>query len=247
MTALKPEIYQPTIRELPRDELPRDERPRERLREYGPRNLNNSELIAILLRTGMQGENVLALASRILSQFNGLAGLGKVGFVELCSQRGLSEAKACQLLAALELGKRLVSLAPEERMPLNSPQDVANLVSAEMSSLDQEHLRVLLLNTRHELLAIREIYSGNVSSAVVRVAEVFRPAIRDNAPFIIVVHNHPSGDPTPSEDDVRVTRDLVEAGKLLGVEVLDHVVIGAGNRFVSLNQKGLGFGPVSLG
>jgi DNA repair protein RadC len=242
MTALKPEIYQPTIRELPRYE-----RPRERLREYGPRNLNNSELIAILLRTGMQGENVLALASRILSQFNGLAGLGKAGFLELCSQRGLSEAKACQLLAALELGKRLVSLAPEERMPLNSPQDVANLVSAEMSSLDQEHLRVLLLNTRHELLAIREIYSGNVSSAVVRVAEVFRPAIRDNAPFIIVVHNHPSGDPTPSEDDVRVTRDLVEAGKLLGVEVLDHVVIGAGNRFVSLNQKGLGFGPVSLG
>ena len=237
MTALKPEIYQPTIRELPRGE-----RPRERLREYGPRNLNNSELIAILLRTGMQGENVLALASRLLSQFNGLAGLGKAGFVELCSQRGLSEAKACQLLAALELGKRLVSLAPEERVPLNSPQDVANLVSAEMSSLEQEHLRVLLLNTRHELLGIREIYSGNVSGAVVSVAEVFRPAIRDNAPFITVVHNHPSGDPSPSQDDVKVTRDLVEAGKLLGVEVLDHLVIDDGNRLVSLNQKGLGFG-----
>ncbi|MCH8799273.1 MAG: JAB domain-containing protein, partial [Chloroflexi bacterium] len=111
----------------------------------------------------------------------------------------------------------------------------------EMSSLDQEHLRVLLLNTRHELLGIREIYAGNVSSAVVRVAEVFRPAIRDNAPFIIVVHNHPSGDPAPSEDDVKVTRDLVAAGKLLGVEVLDHLVIGGGNRFVSLNEKGLGF------
>lgn len=236
MTALMPEIYQPTIRELPMGE-----RPRERLREYGPRHLNNSELIAILLRTGMQGENVLALASRILSRFNGLAGLGKADFVELCSQRGLSEAKACQLLAALELGRRLVSLAPEERVPLNSPEDVANLVSADMSSLEQEHLRVLLLNTRHELLGIREIYSGNVSSAVVRVAEVFRPAIRDNAPSIIVVHNHPSGDPAPSEDDVKVTRDLVAAGKLLGVEVLDHLVIGDGNRFVSLNQKGLGF------
>ena len=236
MTALIPDIYQPTIRELPRGE-----RPRERLREYGPRHLNNSELIAILLRTGMQGENVLALASRILSHFNGLSGLGKAGFVELCSQRGLSEAKACQLLAALELGRRLVSLAPEERVPLTSPEDVANLVSADMSSLEQEHLRVLLLNTRHELLGIREIYSGNVSSAVVRVAEVFRPATRDNAPFIIVVHNHPSGDPTPSEDDVKVTRDLVAAGKLLGVEVLDHLVIGDGNRFVSLNQKGLGF------
>ena len=235
-TTLKPEIYQPTIRELPRGE-----RPRERLREYGPRHLNNSELIAILLRTGMQGENVLALASRLLSRFNGLAGLGKAGFFELCSQKGVSEAKACQLLAALELGKRLVSLAPEERTPLNSPEDVANLVSAEMSSLDQEHLRVLLLNTRHELLSIQEIYAGNVNSAVVRVAEVFRPAVRDNAPAIIVVHNHPSGDPAPSDDDVRVTKDLVDAGKLLGVEVLDHLVIGSGNRFVSLNQKRLGF------
>lgn len=235
-TALKPEVYQPTIRELPRGE-----RPRERLREYGPRHLNNSELIAILLRTGVPGENVVAMSSRILSRFNGLAGLGKASFVELCAERGLSEAKACQLLAALELGKRLVSLAPNERVPLNSPEDAANLVSAEMSALEQEHLRVMLLNTRHELLSIQEIYAGNVSSAVVRVAEVFRPAIRDNAPFIIVVHNHPSGDPSPSEDDVRITRDLVEAGKLLGVEVLDHLVIGAGNRFVSLNQKGLGF------
>ena len=236
MTALKQEVYQPTIRELPRGE-----RPRERLREYGPRHLNNSELIAILLRTGMQGENVLALASRLLSQFNGLAGLGKAGFVELCSQKGLSDAKACRLLAALELGKRLVSLAPEERPALNSPEDVANLVSAEMASLDQEHLRVLMLNTQHELLNMQEIYVGNVNSAVVRVAEVFRPAIRENAPFIIVVHNPPSGDPAPSEEDVRVTRDMVEAGKLLGVEVLDHLVIGSGNRFVSLNQKGLGF------
>ena len=234
--------YSPTIRELPLGE-----RPRERFKEYGTKHLSNTELVAILLRTGMQGENVLSLSSRVLTQFGGLVGLGRSTIGELCALRGLSEAKSCQLLVALELGRRSVSQSPEEKVTINSPQDVANIVSAEMSSLAQEHLRVLLLNTRHELLAIREIYSGNVSSAVVRVAEVFRPAIRDNAPFIIVVHNHPSGDPTPSEDDVRVTRDLVEAGKLLGVEVLDHVVIGAGNRFVSLNQKGLGFGPVSLG
>lgn len=236
MTASTPVIYRPTIRELPRGE-----RPRERLREYGPRNLNNSELIAILLRTGIQGENVLSVASRILSRFNGLAGLGKADFTELCSERGLSEAKACQLLAALELGKRLVSLAPEERVPLNSPEDVANVISAEMSSLDQEHLRVLLLNTRHELLSIKEIYVGNVSGAMVRAAEVFRPAIRENAPYIILAHNHPSGNPTPSGDDVNVTRELVSAGKILDIEVLDHLVIGGGNRFVSLNQKGLGF------
>ncbi|HEU0022805.1 MAG TPA: UPF0758 domain-containing protein, partial [Dehalococcoidia bacterium] len=169
--------YQPTIRDLPRGE-----RPRERLREYGPRYLSNTELIAILLRTGLQGENVLSMASRLLSTFDGLAGLGRSTFGELCAQRGLSEAKVCQLLAALELGRRYVSLAPQERAAIRSPQDVANLVMAEMGGLDQEHLRVLMLSTKNEVLGIQEIYVGNVNSSLVRPAEVFRPAIRDNAP-----------------------------------------------------------------
>ena len=146
--------YQPTIRDLPQGERPQGERPqgerpRERLKAYGAKLLNNTELIAILLRTGMQGENVLAVATRLLAQFDGLAGLGRTTFAELCAQRGLSEAKACQLLAALELGRRFVSLAPEERMVINSPADVANLVQAEMAVFDQEHLRVLLLNTKN--------------------------------------------------------------------------------------------------
>jgi DNA repair protein RadC len=228
--------YQPMIRDLPQGE-----RPRERLKAYGAKHLNNTELIAILLRTGMQGENVLAVSSRLLAQFDGLAGLGRTTFAELCAQRGLSEAKACQLLAALELGRRFVSLAPGERMVINSPEDVANLVLAEMAVLDQEHLRVLLLNTRNEVLSIQEIYVGNVNSAVVRPAEVLRPAVRDNAPSVIVVHNHPSGDPTPSPEDVSITMELLAAGKLLGVELLDHLVIGSGGRYVSLNEKGLGF------
>lgn len=228
--------YQPMIRDLPQGE-----RPRERLREYGPRYLSNTELIAILLRTGLQGENVISLASRLLSTFDGLAGLGRSSFAELCAQRGLSEAKACQLLAALELGRRLVSLAPQERAAIRSPQDVANLVMAEMSGLDQEHLRVLMLNTRNEVLGIQEIYVGNVNSSMVRPAEVFRPAVRDNAPSIIVVHNHPSGDPTPSPEDVSITQELVAAGKLLSIELLDHLVIGSGSRFVSLNERRLGF------
>ena len=228
--------YQPTIRDLPQGE-----RPRERLKEYGPKHLSNSELIAILLRTGMQGENVLSLSTRVLARFNGLAGLGRVSFAELCAERGLSEAKACQLLAALELGRRLVSLAPDERTVIGSPGDVANLLTAEMASLEQEHLRVLLLNTKNEVLSVHEIYVGNVNSAQIRAAEVFRPAVRENAPFVIVVHNHPSGDPTPSSDDVSITRDLVAAGKLMGIGLLDHVVIGSGNRYVSLNEKRLGF------
>lgn len=162
--------YQPTIRELPQEE-----RPRERLRQYGARLLNNSELLAILLRTGVQGENVLSMASRLLARQGGLAGLGRASFIELCDQRGLSEAKACQIMAALELGQRLVSLAPEERATIQSPQDVANLVAAGMASLEQEHLRVLLLNARNQVLNIQEIYIGNVNATVVRPSEVVRP------------------------------------------------------------------------
>ena len=228
--------YSPTIRELPQGE-----RPRERLKEYGAKHLSNTELVAILLRTGLQGENVLSLSSKVLMQFGGLAGLGRSTIGELCAVRGLSEAKACQILAALELGRRSVSQSPEERVAINSPQDVANLLMGEMSLLEQEHLRVLLLNTKNEVMKIQEIYVGNVNSSVVRPAEVIRPAVRENAPSIIVVHNHPSGDPTPSQEDVSITKDLVAAGKLLGVELLDHVIIGSQNRFVSLNEKGLGF------
>ena len=130
---------------------------------------------------------------------------------------------------------------PEERATIHSPQDVANLVTAEMAPLPQEHLKALLLNTKNEVLSIQEIYVGNVNSAVVRPAEVFRPAVRDNAPSVIVVHNHPSGDPTPSPEDVSVTRDLIAAGELLGIKLLDHLVIGSGNRYVSLNERRLGF------
>ena len=228
--------YQPTIRDLPQGE-----RPRERLREFGPKSLSNTELIAILLRTGLQGENVLALSSRLLARFDGLAGLGRVSFSELCAERGLSEAKSSQLMAALELGRRFVSLAPQERAVINSPQDVANLLLAEMSVLDQEHLRVLLLNTRNEVLGTQEIYVGNVNSSVIRASEVFRPAVQANAPSIIVVHNHPSGDPAPSSQDVDITEELISAGKLLGIELLDHVVLGSANRYVSLNERGLAF------
>ena len=229
--------YQPMIRDMPQGE-----RPRERLRDYGPKLLSNTELIAILLRTGIQGENVLAMSNRLLTHFKGLDGLGRSTFAELCAERGLSEAKTCQLMAALELGRRFISLAPQDRAVINSPQDVANLLQAEMAALEQEHLRVLLLNTKNQVLRTEEVYVGNVNSSIVRPAEVFRPAVRDNAPSIIIVHNHPSGDPTPSPEDVNITRELVAAGKLLSIELLDHLVIGSGGRYVSLNEKKLGFG-----
>lgn len=228
--------YSPMIRDLASTE-----RPRERLKNYGPPSLSNAELLAILLRTGVKGEGVVSMAQRILARFEGLAGLAKANYTELCSEHGVSEAKACQLLSAIELGRRYSSLQPEERPEVNSPQDIANLLMGEMSFLDQEHLRAVLLNTKNQVLGISQIYIGNVSASMVRPAEIFRPAIRENCPSIIVVHNHPSGDPTPSAEDVVVTRQLVKAGNLLGIDVLDHVVIGNGNRFISLKQKGLGF------
>ena len=221
-------------------DLPQGERPRERLRELGPGALSNSELIAILLRTGTQGESVLNLANRLLAQLGGLSALGRVSEAELTAFNGISEAKASQLLAALELGRRLVSLSPDERAVISSPRDVANLLSAEMGFLEQEHLRVLLLSTKNEVLGVHEVYRGNVNSSIVRVTEVLRPAVRQNCPSIVVVHNHPSGDPTPSPEDVLVTKDIVAGSKTLDIDVLDHIIIG-GQSFVSLKHKGLGF------
>ena len=180
------------------------------------------------------------MSTSLMVRFGGIAGLARVSFAELCQVDGISEAKASQVLAALELGRRLVSLHPEDRPVIASPQDVINLLGAEMSTLDQEHLRVLCLSTKNEVKAVHQIYVGNVNASIVRVSEIVRPAIKDNCPAIIVVHNHPSGDPTPSPEDVAVTTRLREGAALLDIELLDHVVIG-GNAFVSMKERGLGF------
>ena len=219
-------------------ELPSYERPRERLRESGPASLSNSELLAIILRTGTASENVLGFAGRLLVRFGGLVGLARASFSELCAERGMGEAKAAQLKAALELGRRLVSTQPEEKAVVRSPQDVANLLMAEMCFLDREQLRVVLLNTKNQVVSIAEVYKGSVNTSLIRTSEVFREAVRENCPAIIVVHNHPSGDPTPSPEDIQVTEQLVEAGRALDIEVLDHLIIGE-RCFVSLKEQGI--------
>jgi DNA repair protein RadC len=221
-------------------DLEESERPRERLARLGPQVLSNPELLAILLRVGVPGENAVQVGQRLLNVFGGISGLHRTPFEELCKQHGIGEAKAAQIKAAIELGGRLRIEAPEERPSVNSPADAAALVAYEMSALEQEHLRVILLDIRNRVLEIVEIYKGSVSSSQIHVGEIFKPAIRRNAPALIVVHNHPSGDPTPSPDDVAVTRAIVQAGKLLDVDVLDHMVIGQG-RWVSLKERGLGF------
>ncbi len=222
-------------------DLQEAERPRERLAALGPQALSNAELIAILLRVGVPGENAVQVGQRLLHKFGGIGGLHRAPFTELCKQHGIADAKAAQIKAAIELGRRLTLESPDERPAINSPGDAAALVQYEMQALEQEHLRVLLLDRRNRVLEVAEVYRGSVNSSQVRVGEVFKEAIRKNASGIIVVHNHPSGDPTPSPDDVAVTRAIVQAGKLLDVDVLDHLVIGQG-RWVSLKERGLGFG-----
>ncbi len=219
-------------------DLPSGERPRERLAKYGPGVLSASELLAILLRTGSARESALALASRLLARRGGLVELARTPFAALVEERGLGEAKACQLLAALELGRRVAAAAPEERPLITHASDVARLLQPEMAPLEQESLRVVLLDTRCRVISMHEVYRGTVRVTVTRAAELFREAVLRNATSIILVHNHPSGDPAPSVEDMRLTKDLAEAGAALDVELLDHVVIGFGEgRFVSMKER----------
>jgi DNA repair protein RadC len=227
--------YQPMIRDIPEGE-----RPRERLKYYGASALSTSELLAILLRIGVRGESAVHLGMRMLSEYGGLGGLAKASFGELEATKGIGPAKVTQLKAAFELGRRLLVEAPDERPQIRSPADAANLVMMEMSLLDQEHLRLILLDTKNRVIEMPTVYIGNLNTSVIRVAELFRHALRTPCAGLIVVHNHPSGDPTPSPEDVRVTERIVEAGKMLDIDVLDHLIIGK-QRFVSLKERRLGF------
>jgi DNA repair protein RadC len=221
--------------------LPADERPREKLLTRGPDALTNAELVALILNTGSQGESVLTLAQRILSESGGgLRGLARRDLDALMSIRGLGPAKAVKLAAALEIGRRLGALTPDERPVVKTPEDLALIFQPGLTMLDHEQLRVAVLDTKHRLERIVTVYRGSVSSAQVRTAEVFREAVRANCPAVAIAHNHPSGDPTPSADDIALTAHLVNAARTLDIELLDHLIIGDG-RWVSLRRSKLGF------
>jgi DNA repair protein RadC len=228
--------YRPRI-----TDLPSDDRPRERLAQIGAGALSHAELLAILLRVGIAGENAVRLAERLLNEVGGLAGLHRASLADLCALKGIGDAKAAQLVAAIELGRRIAVSAPEERLVIRSPADAANLLMYELSGEVQEYLYAVFLDTRNRVIGKPfEVYHGSLNTALIRIGEVFREAIKVNAAGLIVVHNHPSGDPSPSPEDVAVTRALAEAGKLLDIELVDHLVIGR-HRFVSLKERGLGF------
>lgn len=219
-----------------------EERPREKMAAHGESVLSDAELIAILLRTGIQGENAVDMGKRLLDEFGGIKGIHQVDLDEFRQAKGIGLAKAAQIKAAIELGRRLNSLEGGDVRPvISSPADVVNLVQYEMLGFIQEQLWVLLLNTKNQVIRIERLYKGTLNSSTVRIAELFKPAITRNAAAIILVHNHPSGDPAPSSEDVRLTRSVVQSGKLLDIEVLDHIIVGEAGRYSSLKQKKLGF------
>lgn len=212
-------------------------RPREKLLRYGPGILSDQELLAIIIRTGTRDANAIQLAESVLYQFRNLRGLNHASVEELCgSASGIGQAKAAQLKAALELGRRLTQ-QDSEVVQVKSPQDVAAWVMEDLRYLQHEQFRILLLNTKNVIVAWEEVSRGSLNASIVHPREVFARAIKRSAAAVILVHNHPSGDSTPSQEDINITRRLVEVGRLVGIDVLDHLIIGDGV-FCSLKEKG---------
>lgn len=225
--------YQPMIRDLPRDQ-----RPRERLLSYGASTLSDTELFAILLRVGSAQESVIRLAERLLHHFRSIKGIAQATADDLACVKGIGPAKACELLAALEIGKRLAAFSDAPRPTIRRPDDVYQLVGSEMRYLSQEQFRTVALDTKGGVIKTKMVTQGSLNSSIVEAREVFRDAISCNAASLIAVHNHPSGDPAPSAEDISLTKRLVEAGSIIGIDVIDHIVVGDG-RWISLKERSL--------
>jgi len=218
-------------------DVPKEDRPRERLLNYGASHLSNQELLAILIGSGTRNESVMDLSNRILMHFEGIHLLVDATIEELTAIKGIGPAKGVSILAAIELGKRISQYRPNERYVIRSPEDGADFIMEEMRNLNQEHFVVLFLNTKNQILHRQTIFIGSLNASIVHPREIFREAVKRSAASIICAHNHPSGDPTPSQEDIHVTRRLVEVGKMIGIEVLDHLIIGD-RKFISLKEKG---------
>lgn len=220
-------------------DIPKNERPKEKLLTYGAETLSNSELLAIILRTGRRGENVLELSSRLLSELEGLDGVLSATFNDITSIKGIKDGKASQILALSELFKRFRTLkAMRKDFKVNSPKDLANLLCGEMNNLNQEILKVVLLNTKNIIIGIKDVFKGSLNTSIVHPREIFKQAISKDSASIIICHNHPSGDPTPSKEDINITLRIKECGNIIGIQLLDHIIIG-NNKYISLKEKGL--------
>ncbi len=215
------------------------DRPRERLAEHGPQYLTNSEILAIILRTGTRDANALDLARSLLSRFGGFAGLAGADIAALTEVPGIGPAKATEVKSALEIGRRLLLEQVGEKPRISGATDAAAMLGPLLRDQEQESLRVMLLDSRHQVIEIATAAVGSLNVVSARMRDLFRSAVRRNCAAVILAHNHPSGDPTPSTDDLRLTEATIEAGDLLGIKVLDHVVIGkTGDGFVSIREGG---------
>lgn len=220
-------------------DIPKEERPIEKLLINGPEILSNAELLAVILRTGTRGENVISLSTRILSEFDGLNGLLDIGISEITSIKGIKNIKASQILAIGELFRRFNSLnLIREGNSISSPRDIAKLLINEMMSLKQEILKLIMLDTKNNIIGIKDVFKGSLNTSIVHPREIFKEALKKSSSSIIICHNHPSGDPTPSKEDINITLRLKECSKIIGIDLLDHLIIGKG-KFVSLKEKGI--------
>lgn len=220
-------------------ELPITERPREKLYSHGPSALSNEELLAIIIRTGNKNDTAIDLARKILSKDNrGLISLRDTTLQELMQTNGVGQCKAAQILAAIEIGKRINYREALGKVKVNDPSTIANLYMDEMRYLQKEHFRIVLLDTKNQIIVTEEISIGTLNASIVHPRDVFKAAIKRNSNAMILIHNHPSGDPTPSNEDINITNRLIDAGNLIGIKVLDHIIIGD-NRYISFKEKNL--------
>lgn len=219
-------------------DLPEDERPREKMLKFGAEKVTNGELLAIIIRTGVKSASAVKLAESILARATSLRELPNLTVEELMEVKGIGKAKGVQIKAALELGRRIATSFRQDSLSISSPRDVVGLIMEEMRFYQKEHFKAILLNTKNQVIASETIFIGSLNASIVHPREIFNLAIKKNSASIILAHNHPSGDPTPSQEDIEVTKRVVEVGNIIGIKVLDHLVIGEG-KYYSFRESGL--------
>lgn len=221
------------------NDIPKNERPMEKLLMYGAEDLSNAELLAVLLRSGTRGENIVSLSTRLLYDVGGLDGLLYINIEEIKKLKGIKDVKACQIIAMVELFKRFRTLkSQKDNFKVSSPKDISMLLVNEMNNLNQEVLKVILLNTKNIVIGVKDVFKGSLNSSIVHPREIFKEAVQRGSANIIICHNHPSGDPTPSKEDIDVTLRIKQCGDLMGIKLLDHIIIGNSN-YISLKEKGI--------